>query len=132
MGACLDLGEVSSDVVARTASPTDDVDAVVVEENPGATGSFMYRVYLVPKGQGAAQGVEVGKFYGATRSESAFGVNAIWLDAGVLEIQYLDARTASIVAPKPVVAGRSFAVQERGGVADAAAPAGGMLYNLEG
>jgi len=46
------------DEVGRLTSPDGVIDAVVMRVNPGAFSSFLYNLYLVPKGTRKIEGVE--------------------------------------------------------------------------
>ena len=120
----------SEDEVARVAAPSGDVEAVIVETNGGATTSFGYGVYVVERRDRPGSSNEVAGFYGAQRSESAYGVNLRWTSNDTLAIEYLDAKSAKLLRPVVRVARRPIGVVLRSGVYDNAAPRGGMLYNL--
>ena len=122
----------SSDEVARTSEPAGRLDAVVVERNGGATTSFGYEVYVVPRGQRPYAGTLVADFYGAVRNESAYGVNARWAAGPQLVIEYLTAQMAALRHAETTIAGTSVQVVLRDSVRDSSAPPGGMLYNLRG
>ena len=122
----------SFDEVARATSPSGKVDAVLVERDGGATTSFGYNIYVVPKGKSVwKRDAEVAKLYGAVRNENAFGVNLKWEGANNLAAEYLSARSAEVLKESVEVAGEQVTVMLRPGVNDPSAPAGGMLYNLE-
>ena len=120
----------SEDEVARVTAPSGDVDAIIVETNGGATTSFGYRVYVVERRGRPGFSDEVAAFYGAHRSETAYGVNVRWDANDTLAIEYLDARTAQLLSPVVRVATRRINVIVRSGTEDNDAPSGGMLYNL--
>jgi hypothetical protein len=46
------------DEVLRLTSPDGVLDAVVMRVNPGAFSSFLYNLYLVPKGTRKIEGIE--------------------------------------------------------------------------
>jgi hypothetical protein len=123
---------VSHEEVARTASPSGDVDAVVLEGDGGATTRFWYDVYLVERGGDWDDGEHVAYLYGAIRSSSASGVNARWTGPTSLNIEYLSAQTARLEEEVVRVAGKTRRIALRPGVVDSSAPGGGMLYNLRG
>jgi hypothetical protein len=125
-------GCVSQDEVARSASPSGRVEAVLVERNGGATTSFGYEVFLVPSNQPARRGRQVASLYGAVRNESAYGVNLRWDDEHTLALEYLEAKQAELVRSDAIVNADSVRVVLRSGIGDPTAPAGGMLYNLRG
>lgn len=70
------------DELIRTTSPDGVVDAVMEEVNPGAFSSYIYNVYVVPKG---------GKLEGqAMLSGSHFdGWKLRWKEPHLLDLEYL-------------------------------------------
>jgi hypothetical protein len=122
----------SSDEVARTSEPAGRLDAVVVERNGGATTSFGYEVYVVPRGPPPYTGTLVADFYGAVRNENAYGVNARWTAGHQLRIEYLRAQSATLRHEETTIAGTSIRISLRDSVRDPSAPMGGMLYNRQG
>lgn len=122
----------SSDEVARVTSPSGKVDAVLVELNGGATTDFEYEVFIVPVRDPTWRHRRVAFFYGAVRSENAYGVNLKWTTPSNLTLEYLRARQEDLVLAHVAVAGEPVSVSLRGGVNDVKAPPGGMLYNLQG
>ena len=129
--ACL-LGGGSRDEVGRQPSPSRRLDAVVIETNGGATTSFGYEVHVVQKGQPAKKEAksEVAFLYGATRSESAYGVKPRWESDSELVIEFFSVKQLIRKVKDVRVAGTKVNVTLRGGVKDPSAPGGGMLYNL--
>jgi hypothetical protein len=128
----LGFGEWSFDEVARVTNLKAEVDAVLVETNGGATTSFGYQVFLLPRGQKPKRGAEsVASLYGAWRSERASGVNMRWDKDDALAVEYLDAQYAFLHNASLNVNGHDLAIGMKSGVTDSAAPGGGMLYNLE-
>jgi hypothetical protein len=119
----------SRDEVARVASPDGRVEAVLIERNSGATTSFWYEILLVDSSNMRRE--QVASLYGATRSDVAYGVNLIWANDRELVLEYEDARSQSLEKRTVRIAGRDIRTLLRPGVSDAAAPAGGMLYNLK-
>ena len=120
----------SRDEVSRTTSPDDRVDALLFETNCGAPCSFGYEVRLVAKG--GHDGEEVAYLDGATRNAQAWGVNLKWLAADRLSVEYLRAENERLLKQTVGVGGRDIQIFLRSGVSDPLAPAGGMLYNLNG
>jgi hypothetical protein len=122
----------SFDEVARATNPSGKVDAVLVEMHGGATTSFGYSIYIVPKGKSVSQwDSQVAKLYGAVRNENAYGVNLKW-DVGVtLAAEYLRAKNSEVIKETVMVGGEQVTVTLRPNVSDPSAQAGGMLYNLE-
>jgi hypothetical protein len=120
---------VSNDEVARASSPSGQLDAIVMEDNGGATTSFGYTVLIAEVGSPPRKGTRVASFYGATRSERAYGVNARWISDDVLRIEYLKAQSARLEPPGSFsVDGRSISVSLEAGISDPRACAGGMLH----
>jgi len=131
--AACDVGGWSWDEVARTRSPSGARDAVLVERNGGATTSFGYEVFVVPRDAPVRNGAPgaVASLYAATRNAQAYGVNLRWLGGDTLVVEYLRAQEA-VVHPA-AVSRRPDPVRVvlRPGVEDAQAPSGGMRYNEE-
>ena len=125
-------GLISKDEVSRATGPTGVVDAVLVEKNAGATVDFAYEAYLVRKGAPSSGGTRVATWYGAIRNQQAYGVNLKWRDSSNLDLEYLSAKAQELEHPLVSVAGLDIRVALRAGISDPKAPAGGMLYNLEG
>ena len=126
------IGCVSRDEVARITSPSGKVDAVLVETNGGATTSFGYEVFVVPTQASTRLRKDVASFYGAVRSDQAYGVNLKWSDPSNLHLEYLEAREQEVLMPIVSIAGQEIHVTLKSGVTDPQAPPGGMLYNLQG
>src|SRR6185312_10170544 len=82
----------SHDEVKRISSPDGKTDAVVIEENGGATTSFNYLVEVGPKSSRHLE--KAVSVYGATRNSNAYGVNLRWTDNSNLSVEYLDAKRA--------------------------------------
>ena len=123
---------VSFDEVARATSPSGKVDAVLVEMNGGATTSFGYNIYVVPKGQPVPKpNAQIAKLYGAVRNQKAYGVNLRWEGANNVAAEYLKAENAEVLTESVEVAGEHVGIMLRPNVSDPSAPAGGMLYNLK-
>jgi hypothetical protein len=124
---------VSEDEVARKTSPNGDIDAVLTETNGGATTSFGYLVYLVPRGASAPHDSgRVAMIDGGTRNDQAWGVNLKWLSPDLLSVEYLSARYTDLPQSTVPVGGRDIGILLISGVNDPEAPPGGMLYNLKG
>lgn len=119
----------SHDEVIRLTSPgSPPLDALLIEVNGGATSTFKYDLFVVPKGS-AASGEPVATLVGATRSEQAYGANLRWRGPAHLRVEYLQAR--SVRGGGAIeVNGQSIELELVSGVTDRSAPAGGMEYNL--
>jgi hypothetical protein len=130
MTACLSF-PVSHDEVSRVPSSAGGLDAVLVETNGGATTSFGYLVYVVPHGTRPSDGTEVAMLYGAGRNDQAYGANLKWEGRSRLAVEYRDARQVELRRQTAVIGSDTVTIVLRSGVTDSAAPAGGMLYNLE-
>lgn len=127
VGGCVAGSGASFDEVARETAPGGGIDAVLVEENGGATTSFEYRVIVVPRGEAVLRGSEDAAWlYGAVRNTHAYGANLRW-SADTLSVEYESARRDSVLQPTVRVRGRTVTVRLRPGVTDPAAPSGGML-----
>lgn len=120
------------DEVSRVSSPDNRVDALLFEENGGATVSFGYSVYLVPKGGVPLQADRVAGLYAAARSEQASGVNLKWQNDEVLRIEFLEVRKRRYLTHTANINGNKVRIFLVDGMNDPEAPAGGMLYNLRG
>jgi hypothetical protein len=127
---CIVMGP-SADVVSRAPCASGQFEAILVETNGGATTSFGYEVHLVPMGQDPSTDSEVGYLYGALRNAQAYGATLRWKSGTTLAVEFLEVQR--IVRHKPTirVGGTEFRIELTSGVEDLAAPAGGMLYNLE-
>ena len=123
--------DTSFDEVFRVTNPSGNIDAVVVETNGGATTSFGYEVFVKPKGEKVTKGEAVAAFYGAVRSETAYGVNIKWVRPDQLAIEYLKAKRTDFTKQNVIVNGETVTISSRSSVNDESAPPGGMLYNLE-
>jgi hypothetical protein len=120
----------SRDEVLRLTSPDGRVDALLFEKDCGAPCSFGYEVRLATKG--SRHGEEVASLVGASRNDNAWGVNLKWSGADELSVEYLRAEDARLLKQTVGIAGHNVKVSLRGGIKDPLAPAGGMLYNLQG
>jgi hypothetical protein len=120
---------IAEDEVTRMRSPDGRLEASLVETNGGATTSFGYRVRLRARPEGAW--TEVGYFYGARRSQCAYGINLRWAGPRRLQMEFLEAQNARIV--RSVRVGQEQVTMEaRKGMEDQDAPCGGMDYNRRG
>jgi hypothetical protein len=117
--------------VSRVASPRGDIEGVLIETNGGATTSFGYEIFVVPRGT-KPSGTPAAFLYGASRSQSAYGVNLRWPSDSNLDVEYESAKSAKVGVPLVVVANRNVHVELKSNVSDPNAPPGGMLYNLKG
>ena len=124
------ITNITNDEVARAPSPDGRVDAVIFESNGGATTLFGYQVELRERSFWR-RSEDVAYLYGATRNESAWGVNVRWLNDREVRVEYLDAKKVWLNKPNIRLAGREITVVLQAGVEDRTAPAGGMLDNLE-
>ena len=121
----------SRDEVSRVPSPSGKYVASLIEVNGGATTSFGYEVRVARTGFNLG-GTEVANLYAATRNVSAYGANLRWASDKELRIEYLMADSAHTVAPTFLTLAPSISVVLKPGVMDLSAPAGGMLYNIQG
>ncbi len=118
----------SSYEVARVKSPNGSLEAVLTETNGGATTSFGYKVSVGIDGAKTLN--PVASLYGALRNEQAYGVDLSWADDHVLRVQYLRAKAVQNVSKTVNVGSQQIEVELQSGIEDAAAPSGGMHYNL--
>ncbi len=132
LSACVsEGGHTSFGEVARVTSPDDSADAILVETNGGATTSFGYLVFVVPKGVRLKSKDEkylVASLYRSTRNANAYGANLKWPTKEELAIEYF-AGGAGLVQSSVNFANYDVNVKLRSGVEDASAPPGGMLHN---
>jgi hypothetical protein len=132
--SCVSIaGDLSFDEVSIVTSPDGRADALLIETNGGATTSFGYLVFVVPKGVRLRSKDEkylIASLYGATRNNSAYGANLKWPTKEKLLIEHLAAKSSEIIESKVNFAGYEVSVELKSGVADPSALPGGMLYNL--
>jgi hypothetical protein len=121
----------SADEVARVPSPQGEVEAVLVETNGGATTSFGYEVFVVPRGTREPSN-RAAHLYGAVRNSNAYGANLRWSSPTELVIEFEQASSSKLELPLVAVSGLTVRVTLRPGVTDSSAPPGGMLFNLRG
>ncbi|HJQ68633.1 MAG TPA: hypothetical protein VKA70_06660 [Blastocatellia bacterium] len=117
--------------VARVASPSGRLEAIVIEANTGPKASSSYDVFVVPSGEDHNRGIHVASLYAASRSSTAFGVNLKWDAPEELAVEYLQAHAAEIMKSTATVEGEQVTVRLRDGVEDATAAPGSMLDNLK-
>jgi hypothetical protein len=73
---------VSYKEISRTTSPDSVVDAVIIESDAGATTSFAYSLYIVPKGGNFKKGYE------SFISDHIDGLRVFWKQDRFLIIEY--------------------------------------------
>lgn len=73
----------------------------------------------------------VAGFYGAGRSDCAYGVNIRWINNDTLSITYKDAKSTDVDKAARMF-GRTVRIITTKGVDDPAAPCGGMEYGQQG
>lgn len=106
----------SQEEIKRIQSPDGLVDAVVVETNGGATTSFGYKVYIVPKGLEFSEKYLVAKTYGSVLSDGEYGVDVFWED-NMLQVEYATGRTMSDeTRPEVLIDGFTYTIQVKKGV----------------
>jgi hypothetical protein len=116
----------SHDEVSRIASPDGKVLATLVEVNGGATTSMGYEVSLTRSDKPSSV-TRVARLYDAVRNDSAYGVNLQWDSPSELSLQYLSAKTATVIVPVWQSGNSAVHVVLRAGIKDSTAPPGGML-----
>ena len=84
--SCENLFPVSREEINRITSPDGKVDAILVETDAGATTSYGYNVYIVPKGGN----FEVG--YAAFIADHIKNLEIEWIKPKLLNISYDEAR----------------------------------------
>jgi hypothetical protein len=114
----------------RAVSPDGRLTASVFEINGGATTDFAYEVD-VSRRWPIHWDHAVAGFYGAGRSNCAYGVNIRWADRDTLLITYKDAKSTDIDHAAHLF-GRTVRVAVKAGVDDPSAPCGGMEYGQQG
>ena len=87
---------------------------------------------LVPRGGSVGRSSRVASFYGAARSDRAYGVNLKWRSPSDLALEYRSAKSAEVLKPSLEVDGDVVSVALADGINDSSAPPGGMFYNLRG
>ena len=121
----------SHDEVTRLSSPGNSrLDAVLIEVNTGATDTFKYDLFVLPKGSPTSN-KPVLSLVGATRNEQAYGANLRWQGPTHLRVEYLQARPVQGEAGVFQVGGQDVQIELVQGIRDANAPPGGMDYNLQ-
>jgi hypothetical protein len=116
--------------VMRAVSPDRELTARVYEVNGGATTDFSYHVD-VERNWPLRWGHTVAGFYGAGRSDCAYGVNIKWSGNSTLVVTYRDAKSADVDSTARIF-GRTIHVVSRSGVNDPTAACGGMEYSQGG
>lgn len=121
----------SRDNVALATPTSGEVLITLVETNGGATTSFGYEVYVSTVFKSSSKEL-VAKFYGATRSERAYGINLVWKSKTELELQYYQTKSVELIKQTFSFNKINYTISVKSGVIDSVAPSGGMLYNLQG
>jgi hypothetical protein len=122
----IDHPKQTRDIVARVASPDANAVGVIYELSGDAKSSFVYQIAVVADGKTQ----KVAELTGAMRSDRAYGVNLVWTGKDKLDIEYMNAQNAKILAGDvPSGKGRVL-VTLHSGVRDEDAQPGGMLFNL--
>ena len=102
---------------------------MLVEVNAGATDTFRYGVFVLPQGERAVNG-PVLSVVGATRNQQAYGANLRWQGPTQLRVEYLQARGQFHLDRVAIHRDGARLALHAAGLADPAAPPGGMAYNL--
>lgn len=82
---CNDNSVCSQKEISRKSSPDNIVDALVVQENCGATTSYSYKVYIVPNGEKPSNNF-------VFLSDKTDKLEVSWLSSKSLSITYAKAR----------------------------------------
>lgn len=118
----------ASNEVARVVSPDGKSTALLYELNgPVGKTAFVYKVVLMAGGETQT----VANLAGATRNDRAYGVDLKWAGNGELDLLYLKAQSAQVIAESVPVGAGKVRVVLKPGITDENAPAGGMLFNLQ-
>ena len=129
--ACLLLTTcVSRAEVMSAKSPDSGLMATVVEINGGATTDFAYEVNIA-RNWPLRWNRPIAGFYGAGRSNCAYGVNIHWTDDHTLLITYKEAKSTDVDQAVQMF-GRTVHIVAKGGVDDPTAPCGGMEHGQRG
>lgn len=120
---------VSKVEVAQVKSPDGTLIANVFEINGGATTDFAYEVN-VSHNWPLRWDHAVAGFYGAGRSDCAYGVNLRWIGNDALLITYKDAKSADVDRTLRLI-DRKVRIFTKSGVIDSTAPCGGMEYGQQ-
>jgi len=118
------------DEVLSLLSPDKKVEAILFETNGGATTSYGYEVYF--RNIDSGELTQVASFYGATRSNSAYGINLNWVADNNLELEYFKTKSVNLLSSSVYINNKVYGVNLKPNVNDSKAPPGGMLYNLNG
>jgi hypothetical protein len=129
--ACLLLTTCVSRVeVMRAKSPDIGLVATVVEINAGATTDFAYEINIA-RNWPLRWDHAVAGFYGAGRSDCAYGVNIRWINNETLSVTYKDAKSMDVDQAAQMF-GRTVRIIAKEAVDDPAAPCGGMESGQQG
>jgi hypothetical protein len=85
LGMLFVIGGASHEEIGRFTSPDKVVDAVLVQINPGAFSSYLYDLYIVPKGA-KPSGAPV------LNAKRFRGEQIRWEEPHLLQVQYDEAR----------------------------------------
>jgi hypothetical protein len=121
----------SRDEVFTAKSSDGRFVARLFEINGGATTSFGYLITVAESGP-LNREKEVANLYGAVRNNSAYGANLRWVTPRQLSIEYLDAHQSEVLQEKVEFGKEEVSIVLAPNTPDVSAPAGGMLYNLQG
>ena len=83
------FSEVSSTEYYRVKSPDGEVDAVLMKNNGGATTSFSYTLFLLPKG---TRSKKLSLDYSQLIADKAEDLKITWIENKILQINCKSAR----------------------------------------
>ena len=117
--------------VARIASPSGKLEAILIETNGGATTAFGYLIYIVKAGSKPLMTEKApADFYRLTRNGSRYGVNLRWKNDALLYADYLSSTLAHNSGPAVVRGFEPVTIELRSGIVDLSIPSSEMLHNI--
>jgi hypothetical protein len=125
------LWEPSLEEVARIASPSGKLEAVLIETNGGATTAFGYLIYVVKTGSKPPKTEKApADFYRPAGNGSRYGVNLRWKNDALLYADYLSATLAHNSGHAAVYGFEPVTIELRSGIVDPSMPSSEMLHNI--
>ena len=122
------LFEPSLAEVARIASPSGKLEAILIETNGGATTAFGYLIHVVRAGSKPPEAEKApADFYRLTWNGSRYGVDLRWKSDTLLYVDYLSATLAHNSGPATVQGFEAITIELRSGIVDLSVPVGEMF-----
>jgi len=118
----------NTDVVEEVESPDHNLVAILEESSGDATTSYLYRVLIKDRRNPDPKETLVASVYGATRSQSSYGLDLTWLSSKALLIQYWKAQRVQLFVKQTKIGGIDVEVSLKSGVLNTQAPSGSMEY----